>query len=52
MSGQVRHDLFLIPDVIAGGQDIDSPIEQFIGNLGRDAKPAGGILAVQNREID
>ena len=50
--GKVRHDLFLVPDVIAGGEHIDAPIEEFIRNFRRHAKPGRGILAVQDREID
>lgn len=49
--GKVRHDLFLIPDVIAGGEDIDTPIEKFIRNSRCHAKPGRGILAVEDRQI-
>ena len=38
--------------MIAGREDIDSPIEKLIGKPGRDAEPSRRILTIQNREID
>ena len=48
----VLHDLALVPDVIAGGDDADPLLEEFFGDLRRDAKSSGGIFAIGNDEID
>ena len=38
--------------MVAGGDDVDAELEQFLGNLRRDAESAGGILTVGDGEID
>ena len=48
----VVDDLALIPDVVAGGDDIDAEFEQFFGDLRRDAEAAGGVLTVGDGEVN
>lgn len=50
--GHVLEDLFLVPDVVAGGDDLGTEVEDFFGDGGRDAEAAGGVLAVDDEEID
>jgi hypothetical protein len=38
--------------MIAGGYDVDSQIEKFSDDIGRQAKPGGGILAVGNHQVN
>ena len=49
---EILHDFLFIPNMIAGGEHIDSPVEKLISNFGRHAKTRSRIFAVQNREID
>ena len=49
---EVFDDLALVPDVIAGGHDVDPEIEQLVRELRSDAEPGGGIFAVGNDQID
>src|SRR5262249_15995834 len=51
IAAEVGHDLVLVPDVIARSEHIDSPIEEFIGNLRSHAETGGGVLAIQYRQI-
>ena len=51
-NGHVFEDLFFVPDVIAGGDDMGSEVEEFVGDRGREAEAAGGIFAVDNEEIN
>ncbi len=48
----VRHHVLVVPDVVAGGDDVDAGVEQLFGHLGRDAETGGGVLAVANDEIN
>ena len=49
----VRDDLFLVPDVIAGGQHVDPALrEHRAGDLGGDAEAPGGVLDVHDRDVD
>ena len=48
----VLDDLALVPDVIAGGDDVDAEFEQLLGDLRSDAEAAGGVFAVGDGEID
>src|SRR5208283_1894947 len=50
--GHVLEDFFLVPDVVAGGDDMRAHVEDLLGNRGRYAKAAGGVLAVDDEEID
>ena len=49
---QIRQDFFLIPNVIARGEDVHTPVEEFVRDLRSDAKTRRGIFAIENREID
>jgi len=49
---QVIDDLALVPDVVAGGDDVDAEFEQLFGNLRSDAEAAGGVLAVGDGEFN
>jgi hypothetical protein len=40
------------PDVVAGGQDIYSGLQEFLGCLRRDSHPSRGILRVRQDQID
>ena len=53
--GRDRHvleDLFLVPDVVAGGDDVRAEVEELFGDGGRDAEAAGGVFAVDDEEVD
>src|SRR5437773_11903780 len=43
---------FFVPDMVARGEDIDAPIEEFICDFGSHSKTRRGVLAIQDREID
>ena len=45
-------EVFLVPDVIAGGDDGDPGAKQINGDARRNAAPGGGVLAVDDHEID
>ena len=49
---EVRHDLFFVPDVVSGSQDINSPIEEFVCDLRCDTEAGSRILAIENRQVD
>jgi hypothetical protein len=50
--GHVFEDLALVPDVIAGGDDVGAEIEEFLGDGGGDAEASGSVFAVDDEEID
>lgn len=52
MLGNVVHEFALVPDVVAGGDDLGSGGEECFGYLGRDASAAGGIFAIDDAEVD
>jgi hypothetical protein len=45
-------DLALVPDVVAGGQDMGPEIEEFVGDSGGDAESAGGVLRIDHDQVD
>lgn len=47
-----RDDFLLIPDVVAGRDDGRTGAEKGDGDLRRDAATAGGVLAVDDDEVD
>ena len=49
---KVVDDLAFVPDVIAGGNDIDVEFEQFLGEGGRDAESGGGVFPVRDDQVD
>src|SRR5208337_4966973 len=50
--GHVLEDLFFVPDVVAGGDDMRAHVEELLGDGRGDAKAAGGVLAVDDEQID
>jgi len=50
--GHVFEDLFFVPDVVAGGDDVGAEIEEFFCDGRGDAEAAGGVFAVDDEEID
>ena len=52
LARQVVIDLALIPNVIAGGDDIHAIAEDFVSKLGSNAESAGCILAVGDCQVD
>ena len=52
--GRDRHvfdDLFFVPDVDAGGDDVGAQVEEFFGDGGGDAESAGRVFAVDDEEV-
>ena len=49
---QVVDDLALVPDVIAGGEDVDAEVEKLVDDLRSDAEAAGGVFAVGDNQVD
>ena len=50
--GHVFEDLFFVPDVVAGGDDVGAEVEELVGDGGRDAEAASGVLTVDDEEVD
>jgi hypothetical protein len=50
--GHVFEDLFFVPDVVAGGDDVGAQVEELVGDGGGEAEAAGGVFAVDDEEID
>ena len=50
--GHVVEDLALVPDVVAGGDDMGAEVEELFGKGWGDAEAAGGVLAVDDEEVD
>ena len=48
---EIRVYIGVLPDVIARRQDVYRALEEFLGNPGRDAATAGGVLAVGDDEV-
>src|SRR6185312_12417279 len=49
---KVVDDFALVPDVIAGGDDIDTQVEQILRQGSGDAEAAGGVFTIGNDQID
>src|SRR5258708_1274497 len=45
-------DLALVPNVIAGGNDVNVQLKQLFSQRGRDAETGSGVLAIRNDKID
>ena len=45
-------DVFLVPNMIAGGEDRNARAQKFNCDLPGDPAPAGRVLTVHNYEID
>ena len=50
--GHVLEDFLLVPDVVAGGDDVGTEVEELFGEGGGDAEASGGVFAVDDEEID
>ena len=50
--GHVFEDLALVPDVVAGGDDVGAEIKEFFCDGRGDAEASGGVFAVDDEEID
>ena len=48
----VVEDFLLVPDVVAGGDDVGAEVEELFGEGGRDAEAAGGVFTVDDEEVD
>jgi hypothetical protein len=48
----VLEDFFLVPDVVAGGDDVRAEVEELFGDGWGEAEAAGGVLAVDDEEVD
>ena len=49
---QVIDNLAFVPDVIAGGDDINAEFEQLFGNLRSNAEATCGVLAVSDGQFN
>ena len=49
---QMRNNLFLVPDVIARSQHIDSGLQKFFSSAQGQAQPARGILTVGDHYVN
>src|SRR5271170_525801 len=49
---KIVEDLFLVPNMIAGRQDIESQRKKLLGDRRRDAKSAGRVLRVGDGQLD
>ena len=43
---EAGHHLALVPDVVAGGEDVDPQAEEVVRDLRRKAEATGGVLAI------
>lgn len=50
--GHVLEDLALVPDVVAGRDDVGAHVEDLFGDGRGDAKASGSVLAVDDEEVD
>ena len=49
---EVRVDLLLVPDVVAGGDDVHAGGQDRVGGRRGQPHPAGDVLAVGGHEVD
>lgn len=50
--GHIFEDLFFVPDVVAGGDDVGAEVEELVGDGGCEAEAAGCVFAIDDEEID
>src|SRR5262249_47134039 len=48
----IGDDLPLVPDVVAGGQDVDAGVVQLTAKASRKPKPAGRVLRVDDNKVE
>ena len=51
-TGEQFHDFFLVPQMVAGGDDVHACRKNFLGGFGRDAGAAGGVFAIGDDEVE
>jgi hypothetical protein len=51
-TGEQFHDFLLVPQMVAGGDNVHTSGEDFLGNPGRDAGATGGVFAVGDDEVE
>lgn len=44
--------LLLVPDVISGSDDMRAEVEELLGDGGGNAEASGGVLAVDDKQIN
>ena len=49
---EIAEDLALVPNVVAGCEDINAGFEKLVGQRRCDPETSGGILAVGDDEVD
>ncbi len=47
--GHVFEDLFFVPDVVAGGDDVGAEVEEFVGDGGREAEAPAAFSPLMTR---
>jgi hypothetical protein len=47
----VVNQFALVPHVVAGGQNVRAKVEKLLGDLGRDAEPAGRVFRVHHDQV-
>ncbi len=50
--GHVLEDLFFVPDVVSGGDDMGAHVEDFFSDGGCEAEASGGVFSVDDEEFD
>jgi hypothetical protein len=44
-------DFLLVPEVVAGGDDIDAGVKEFISSIDSDSRAAGGVFSVGDDDV-
>jgi hypothetical protein len=52
ITGDIGDDLAAVPDMVSGGDDIDAGGIEFAADLVCDAEAGGGVLAIDDDEIE
>ena len=52
LAGEVIEQLALVPNVIAGSEDIEAQSEKFFGDRRRDTEASGGVFGIGDGQID
>jgi len=51
ITGNVGDDFALIPNMVAGGNDIDTVFVEFFAEFFGDAKAVGGVFTITDRDV-
>src|SRR5438552_7532553 len=49
---EIRDDLGLVPNVVAGRDDVDTAVENLLRGLDGDASSRGGVLAIRDDDVE